>query len=193
VTVAVTLIAFAGAVSAPRFRIIDPDSYGVLTSIFALACPIIGGMGSIWGGIVGGGVLRVLPELLRPVADYIELMFCALVVGTLTFFPTVRRLSGRPRGNAIVARFARRHAMLDARRAVLRTTAPGPISDRPSGVFADQWPPFQGALRAVDGVAHGRARSSRPDGAERSGQDDAVQHRVRFTRPTPVLSVRRPA
>src|SRR5262249_8939399 len=56
------LIAFAGAVSAPRFRIIDPDSYGVLTSIFTLAYPIIGGMGSIWGGIVGGGVLRVLPE-----------------------------------------------------------------------------------------------------------------------------------
>ena len=81
------LIAFAGAVSAPRFRIIDPDSYGVLTSIFALAYPIIGGMSSIWGGIVGGGVLRVLPELLRPVADYIELMFCVLVVGTLTFFP----------------------------------------------------------------------------------------------------------
>jgi branched-chain amino acid transport system permease protein len=81
------LIAFAGAVSAPRFRIIDPDSYGVLSSIFALAYPIIGGMGSIWGGIVGGGILRMLPELLRPVADYIELIFCALVVGTLTFFP----------------------------------------------------------------------------------------------------------
>ncbi len=81
------LIAFAGAVSAPRFRVIDPDSYGVLTSIFALAYPIIGGMGSIWGGLVGGGLLRAMPELLRPLADYIELIFCVLVVGTLTFFP----------------------------------------------------------------------------------------------------------
>ncbi|MGA7327168.1 MAG: ATP-binding cassette domain-containing protein, partial [Rhodomicrobium sp.] len=81
------LIAFAGAVLAPRFHVIDPDSYGVLTSIFALAYPIIGGMGSIWGGLVGGGVLRAMPELLRPVADYIELIFCVLVVGTLTFFP----------------------------------------------------------------------------------------------------------
>ena len=49
------LIAFAGAVSAPRFRIIDPDSYGIFTSIFTLAYPIIGGMGSIWGGLAGGG------------------------------------------------------------------------------------------------------------------------------------------
>jgi ABC-type branched-subunit amino acid transport system ATPase component/ABC-type branched-subunit amino acid transport system permease subunit len=81
------LIAFAGAVSAPRFRIIDPDSYGILTSIFALAYPIIGGMGSIWGGLIGGGLLRSIPELLRPLADYIELIFCVLVVGTLAFFP----------------------------------------------------------------------------------------------------------
>jgi branched-chain amino acid transport system permease protein len=81
------LIAFAGAVSAPRFRIIDPDSYGILTSIFVLAYPIIGGMGSIWGGLIGGGLLRSIPELLRPLADYIELIFCVLVVGTLAFFP----------------------------------------------------------------------------------------------------------
>ena len=30
------VIAFAGALSAPRIRIIDPDSYGVLASIFML-------------------------------------------------------------------------------------------------------------------------------------------------------------
>ena len=81
------VIAFAGAVSAPRFRIIDPDSYGLITSIFTLTYPIIGGMGSIWGGLIGGGVLRLFPELLRPLADYIELVFCVLVVGTLTFSP----------------------------------------------------------------------------------------------------------
>lgn len=99
------LIAFAGAVSAPRFRIIDPDSYGILTSIFALAYPIIGGMGSIWGGLIGGGFLRAIPELLRPLADYIELIFCALVVGTLTFFPDglISALLKWPRRNAVAA------------------------------------------------------------------------------------------
>ncbi len=80
-------IAFAGGLSAPRFRVIDPDSYGILASISALAYPIIGGMGSIWGGLVGGAVLRVMPEVLRPLADYIELIFCILVVATLTFCP----------------------------------------------------------------------------------------------------------
>lgn len=80
-------IAFAGGLTAPRFRIIDPDSYGILASIFALAYPIVGGMGSIWGGLLGGAVLRTIPEVLRPLADYIELIFCVMVVATISFFP----------------------------------------------------------------------------------------------------------
>jgi branched-chain amino acid transport system permease protein len=80
-------IAFAGALAAPRIRIIDPDSFGVLQSIFMLAYPIVGGMYSAWGGLLGGGALRVLPELLRPVADYQELFFAALVIVVVMFFP----------------------------------------------------------------------------------------------------------
>jgi branched-chain amino acid transport system permease protein len=79
-------IAFAGALLAPRVRILDPDSFGVLDSIFMLAYPIVGGMHSIWGGLLGGGSLRVLPELLRPVADYQELFFATLVIFVVMFF-----------------------------------------------------------------------------------------------------------
>ncbi len=80
-------IAFAGALLAPRVRILDPDSFGVLESIFMLAYPIVGGMHSIWGGLLGGGALRILPELLRPVADYQELFFATLVIVVVMFFP----------------------------------------------------------------------------------------------------------
>jgi ABC-type branched-subunit amino acid transport system ATPase component/ABC-type branched-subunit amino acid transport system permease subunit len=80
-------IAFAGALLAPRIRILDPDSFGVLESIFMLAYPIAGGMHSIWGGLLGGGSLRILPELLRPVADYQELFFATLVILVVMFFP----------------------------------------------------------------------------------------------------------
>ena len=80
-------IAFAGALAAPRVRILDPDSFGVLPSIFMLAYPIVGGMYSIWGGLIGGGSLRILPELLRPVADYQELFFATLVIIVVMYFP----------------------------------------------------------------------------------------------------------
>lgn len=81
------VIAFSGALQAPRFRIIDPDSYGILTSVAALAYPIVGGMASIWGGMIGGGTLRLVPELLRGAADYQELVYCVLVLIVILFFP----------------------------------------------------------------------------------------------------------
>jgi branched-chain amino acid transport system permease protein len=156
------LIAFAGAVSAPRFRIIDPDSYGVLTSIFTLAYPIIGGMGSIWGGIVGGGVLRVVPELLRPLADYIELIFCVLVVGTLTFFPDglasalwTRRRRGRTAvaGAAATREWqAARIAELFSATGSLAPPAERQASEPPILELYDVSKSF-GALRAVNGVS----------------------------------------
>ncbi len=92
-------IAFAGGLIAPRIRILDPDSFGIMASIFMLAYPIVGGMQSIWGGLIGGGGLRILPELLRPVADYQELFFASLVIAVVMFFPgglidLLRRVAG---------------------------------------------------------------------------------------------------
>ncbi|MES2510948.1 MAG: branched-chain amino acid ABC transporter ATP-binding protein/permease [Pseudomonadota bacterium] len=81
------VLAIAGGLQAPRSRIIDPDSYGILASIATLAYPIVGGMSSVWGGLLGGTTLRLLPELLRPVADYQELLFAGLVLLTVLFFP----------------------------------------------------------------------------------------------------------
>jgi ABC-type branched-subunit amino acid transport system ATPase component/ABC-type branched-subunit amino acid transport system permease subunit len=154
------LIAFAGAVSAPRFRIIDPDSYGILTSIFTLAYPIVGGMGSIWGGLVGGGILRIIPELLRPLADYIELIFCVLVVATLTFFPDglasafwrARRRRRKaasaysPRPRFELARLDELFASTQSAAAARRQ------ADAPILAVADASKSY-GALRAVDGVS----------------------------------------
>jgi branched-chain amino acid transport system permease protein len=158
------VIAFAGAISAPRFRVIDPDSYGILTSIFTLAYPIIGGMGSIWGGMVGGGILRIVPELLRPLADYIELIFCALVVATLTFFPNgvaaamrerLRRAHPAQTGSILTKQdthVARVAELLSATELVADAPRQRPISDAPI-LQIEAVSKSYGALRAVDGVS----------------------------------------
>lgn len=157
------LIAFAGAVSAPRFRIIDPDSYGIFTSIFTLAYPIIGGMGSIWGGLAGGGILRVIPELLRPLADYIELIFCVLVVATLTFFPdglasAFWRATGRRSDAKPGASFATPEIELAPIAELFAATeALGPAAPAQAGgapiLAAEGASKSYGALRAVDNVS----------------------------------------
>ncbi|MGO9700885.1 MAG: ABC transporter permease subunit [Xanthobacteraceae bacterium] len=169
------VIAFAGAVSAPRFRIIDPDSYGLITSIFTLTYPIIGGMGSIWGGLIGGGVLRLFPELLRPLADYIELVFCVLVVGTLTFFPdglasaiwTLGRRSqyrsqykASAGSDAGQSKPAAKVAELFSVGEVSRSTLHGEYSVDTPVLAIESISRSYGALRAVDGVSLTIARGA---------------------------------
>lgn len=81
------ILAYAGALLGPRLRILDPDSFGIAHSIMALAYPIVGGMDSIWGGLLGGALLKWLPESLRLVGKYQEFIVAGLVIVTMIFWP----------------------------------------------------------------------------------------------------------
>ncbi len=80
-------LAFAGALMAPRVRILDPESFGLTQSIIALGYPIVGGMTSIWGGLIGGALLRLLPETLRALGQYQEFVVATLVIAAMVAFP----------------------------------------------------------------------------------------------------------
>jgi ABC-type branched-subunit amino acid transport system ATPase component/ABC-type branched-subunit amino acid transport system permease subunit len=86
-TISSAVLALAGGLLAPRIRILDPESFGILQSVHALAYPIVGGMTSVWGGLVGGFALRALPEVLRPLADYSELVFAAIALVVVLKMP----------------------------------------------------------------------------------------------------------
>jgi ABC-type branched-subunit amino acid transport system ATPase component/ABC-type branched-subunit amino acid transport system permease subunit len=83
-----TFLSLAGAILAPQLKIIDPESFGLMQSINALAYPIVGGMTSVWGGVVGGGLLRALPEALRSFADFAELAFTVLALLVILLLPS---------------------------------------------------------------------------------------------------------
>jgi branched-chain amino acid transport system permease protein len=78
---------FAGALLAPRVRILDPESFGFVSSVFMLAYPVVGGMHSVWGGLLGGVILRALPEALRGGQELQGLIYAMLVLAVMAFFP----------------------------------------------------------------------------------------------------------
>jgi branched-chain amino acid transport system permease protein len=91
----------AGGLWAYFFRVVTPESFPLLMSIFFLAAIIVGGMGTILGGIMGAIFMTMVPELLKLIVGWLPLaadaalilspvriiVFGALIVGFLVFEP----------------------------------------------------------------------------------------------------------
>jgi branched-chain amino acid transport system permease protein len=78
---------FAGGLLASVVGFIDPPEFGIVTSIQHITFIVVGGLGSIAGSIAGAVVLTALPEALRGVQEYGELIYGFLLLGTLLFLP----------------------------------------------------------------------------------------------------------
>ncbi len=55
----------AGSMYAHYYAFVSPDSFSVDISIFILSMVLVGGMGTLWGPILGAVLLIAVPELLR--------------------------------------------------------------------------------------------------------------------------------
>ncbi|HET7645740.1 MAG TPA: leucine/isoleucine/valine transporter permease subunit [Candidatus Limnocylindria bacterium] len=77
----------SGAFFAAKIGTIFPNSFEILVSINALALIILGGMGNIYGVVVGAFVLVGLPELLREFAEYRLLIYGAVLVVMMLLRP----------------------------------------------------------------------------------------------------------
>ncbi|WP_420392203.1 branched-chain amino acid ABC transporter permease [Acuticoccus sp.] len=92
----------AGGLWAYVFRVVTPDTFPFLMSVFLLAAIIVGGIGTILGGILGAIFMTLTPELLRFVFDALSpiwpnaasalspvrtIVFGALIVLFLVFEP----------------------------------------------------------------------------------------------------------
>lgn len=77
----------AGCVFAAKQTIVTPDSFDFVLSVLILAMVVLGGMGNIWGSILGALVLGILPELLREFASYRMLIFGLLMILMMIFRP----------------------------------------------------------------------------------------------------------
>ena len=64
-----------GVIYASKTMFIAPDMFTFNTSILVLACVVFGGLGNIWGVILGASILGYLPERIRFISNARQLVF----------------------------------------------------------------------------------------------------------------------
>ncbi len=86
-SLAAALAGLAGSLYAHYITFINPESFGLHTSILILAMVVLGGMGSIPGSVAGAVILTALPEILREFQSYQDLVYGGLLIGLLILRP----------------------------------------------------------------------------------------------------------
>jgi branched-chain amino acid transport system permease protein len=77
----------AGVLYAHSISYISPDSFTFDQSVTFLTMIMIGGLGSISGGVVGALLLGILPEYLRSFGDYQMAIYGLMIILVLIFMP----------------------------------------------------------------------------------------------------------
>jgi branched-chain amino acid transport system permease protein len=80
--------AVAGGYLALYDGLVTPLTAGFLRSIEFVTMAVLGGLGSILGGIVGAAVLVLLPQLLTVFHDYEHIVLGLVMIVTMIFLPT---------------------------------------------------------------------------------------------------------
>lgn len=85
--VSVIFSAVAGSLFASLNGYVNPDPFGLDTSIAILTMAVVGGMGSSIGALMGAVILTVLPQLIHGLEDYSLILYGVILIGVLVFRP----------------------------------------------------------------------------------------------------------
>jgi branched-chain amino acid transport system permease protein len=99
----------AGGLQAIVVGFIDPVEFGVSAALRQITFIVVGGMGSVAGSVIGAAVLSAMPEALRPVKEYSDIIYTLMLLGFLIFLPR-----GLVTVWHTIARRMRRHATMAA-------------------------------------------------------------------------------
>jgi len=77
----------AGALYAHHKLVLKPDGFDFVKSIEIVVMVILGGMGRTAGVILAAIILTILPELLRPVAEYRMIIYSLLIIALMLTRP----------------------------------------------------------------------------------------------------------
>ncbi|HMO47780.1 MAG TPA: branched-chain amino acid ABC transporter ATP-binding protein/permease [Rubrivivax sp.] len=85
--VSAALAGLAGAFFAVQKTVITPEDFSADFSIFFLLMIVVGGLGRLWGPVVGTLVFFMLPELMGSLQSWRLLIYGALLLALMVFAP----------------------------------------------------------------------------------------------------------
>jgi branched-chain amino acid transport system permease protein len=81
------MASLAGSLYAHYMTFISPKTFDIFYSIEVVAMVIIGGIGSLWGALLGSAFLTPLPHLLHFFDEYKDIIYGTIFMGVLIFSP----------------------------------------------------------------------------------------------------------
>ncbi len=81
------LTALAGGLYAHYLSFISPRTFDIFYSIEVVTMVLVGGMGNIWGAVLGAAFLTPLPQLLDTFQEYKDVVYGLLLMFFLVFEP----------------------------------------------------------------------------------------------------------
>ncbi len=66
---------------------IAPDTFAFMFTVYILIYMIVGGSSKFMGPILGAAVLTILPEVARPLKEYMPIAFAGILIAVIFFFP----------------------------------------------------------------------------------------------------------
>jgi branched-chain amino acid transport system permease protein len=77
----------AGAFYAHYTRILTPNSFGVLPTIYMVVYMVVGGRRKFYGAIIGAVLLTILPEFFRSLKEYQPFVFVGILFIIIFLLP----------------------------------------------------------------------------------------------------------
>ena len=81
------LASIAGSLYVHHMRFVSPSGFGLNKSILFLLMISSGGMGSLWGAVIGAAIFTLLPEFLKFFQDYDILVYGTVLMLMMMFLP----------------------------------------------------------------------------------------------------------
>jgi len=81
------MASLAGSLFAHTYSFVSPDSFDIFTATDFAIMVVIGGMGSVWGSLLGAGFMTMLPEWMDLFETYKDFVHGGILVLVLMFLP----------------------------------------------------------------------------------------------------------